>query len=165
VDYNIFLATRAREEALTGDTRQGMLTALAVTGGVITSAGILLAAVFAVLGVLPLVFIASVNVPMLAGCAFIVGLGVAPTLITCFGVIDTTVPAAALTEGFAWLVTGLSLGYGAGSALVGGIADAHGARVAFTVTIASGLTMGLLAQVLYHRLHESRQASQPVAVG
>jgi MFS family permease len=119
----------------------------------------------AVLGVLPLVFIASVNVPMLAGCAFIVGLGVAPTLITCFGVIDTTVPAAALTEGFAWLVTGLSLGYGAGSALVGGIADAHGARVAFTVTIASGLTMGLLAQVLYHRLHESRQASQPVAVG
>jgi uncharacterized membrane protein YdfJ with MMPL/SSD domain len=59
VDYNIFLATRAREEALVRGSRRGMLTALAVTGGVITSAGILLAAVFAVLGVLPLVALTS----------------------------------------------------------------------------------------------------------
>ena len=54
VDYNIFLVTRAREEtAARGDTRAAMVRALAATGGVITSAGILLAAVFAVLGVLP----------------------------------------------------------------------------------------------------------------
>ncbi|MFI6264125.1 MMPL family transporter [Micromonospora sp. NPDC051006] len=68
VDYNIFLATRAREEAATEGTRRGVLTALAVTGGVITSAGILLAAVFAVLGVLPLVTLTEIGV--------IVGLGV-----------------------------------------------------------------------------------------
>jgi len=61
VDYNIFLATRAREEALTSDTRSGMLAALRATGGVITSAGILLAAVFAVLGVLPLIALAQVG--------------------------------------------------------------------------------------------------------
>ncbi|GAA0263237.1 MMPL family transporter [Cryptosporangium japonicum] len=68
VDYNIFLVTRAREEALHHGTRDGIVTAVAVTGGVITSAGILLAAVFAVLGVLPLITLTEIGV--------IVGLGV-----------------------------------------------------------------------------------------
>jgi RND superfamily putative drug exporter len=67
VDYNIFLATRAREEALTSDTRSGMLAALRATGGVITSAGILLAAVFAVLGVLPLIALAQVGLIVCIG--------------------------------------------------------------------------------------------------
>ncbi len=63
VDYNIFLTARAREEmASTGDATASVVTALAVTGGVITSAGILLAAVFAVLGVLPLVLLAQLGV-------------------------------------------------------------------------------------------------------
>ncbi|TIC84891.1 MMPL family transporter [Nocardioides sp. GY 10113] len=61
VDYNIFLVTRAREEAAEHGPREGMLRALTVTGGVITSAGILLAAVFAVLGVLPLVALAQLG--------------------------------------------------------------------------------------------------------
>jgi len=61
VDYNIFLVTRAREEAAGHGAREGMLRSLAATGGVITSAGILLAAVFAVLGVLPLVVLAQVG--------------------------------------------------------------------------------------------------------
>lgn len=61
VDYNIFLVTRAREEAREHGPRLGMLRALTVTGGVITSAGILLAAVFAVLGVLPLVALAQLG--------------------------------------------------------------------------------------------------------
>ncbi len=61
VDYNIFLVTRAREESAGHGTREGMLRALAATGGVITSAGILLAAVFAVLGVLPLVVLAQIG--------------------------------------------------------------------------------------------------------
>ncbi|WP_193604476.1 MMPL family transporter [Nocardioides dongkuii] len=61
VDYNIFLVSRAREEAAEHGSRQGMLRALTATGGVITSAGILLAAVFAVLGVLPLVVLAQLG--------------------------------------------------------------------------------------------------------
>jgi RND superfamily putative drug exporter len=61
VDYNIFLVTRAREESAEHGTREGMLRALTATGGVITSAGILLAAVFAVLGVLPLVVLAQLG--------------------------------------------------------------------------------------------------------
>ena len=67
VDYNIFLVTRAAEEARGHGSRQGMLRALAATGGVITSAGILLAAVFAVLGVLPLVVLAQLGVVICVG--------------------------------------------------------------------------------------------------
>ena len=53
IDYNIFLMTRVREEALRRDARHGALVALAATGGVITSAGFVLAATFAVLATLP----------------------------------------------------------------------------------------------------------------
>jgi putative drug exporter of the RND superfamily len=53
IDYNIFLMTRVREEAQRRDARHGALTALAATGGVITSAGCVLAATFAVLATLP----------------------------------------------------------------------------------------------------------------
>ncbi len=67
VDYNIFLVTRAKEEAARHGARAGMLRALAATGGVITSAGILLAAVFAVLGVLPLVVLAQLGVVICIG--------------------------------------------------------------------------------------------------
>jgi RND superfamily putative drug exporter len=62
VDYNIFLITRAREEAATESTRTSMITALASTGGVITSAGILLAAVFTVLGVLPIITLTQLGI-------------------------------------------------------------------------------------------------------
>ncbi len=74
VDYNIFLTTRAKEEAEAAgthedeDTAEAIRVALAVTGGVITSAGILLASVFTVLGVLPLIVLTQIGV--------IVGFGV-----------------------------------------------------------------------------------------
>jgi len=68
VDYNIFLVTRIREETPELGTRAATRVALAVTGGVITSAGILLAAVFAVLGVLPLIVLTQIGV--------VVGIGV-----------------------------------------------------------------------------------------
>lgn len=55
VDYTIFLMTRAREEVAKIGNRDGILSALAVTGGVITSAGVVLAATFSVLLVVPYV--------------------------------------------------------------------------------------------------------------
>lgn len=67
VDYNIFLVTRAREEAVQHGTRTGMIRALSATGGVITSAGILLAAVFAVLGVLPLITLTQIGIIVCIG--------------------------------------------------------------------------------------------------
>jgi RND superfamily putative drug exporter len=68
IDYNIFLMTRVREEAHTRGTREGALVALSATGGVITSAGLVLAATFGVLATLPLVFLVEM--------AFTVALGV-----------------------------------------------------------------------------------------
>ncbi|HEU4943080.1 MAG TPA: MMPL family transporter, partial [Gaiellaceae bacterium] len=61
VDYNIFLMARVREEALGMPTHEAMRRGLAVTGGVITSAGVVLAGTFAVLGVLPLVALTQIG--------------------------------------------------------------------------------------------------------
>ena len=61
IDYNIFLMTRVREEALQAGTEQGALIGLSATGGVITSAGLVLAGTFAVLATLPLVFLAELG--------------------------------------------------------------------------------------------------------
>ncbi|MFE7499814.1 MMPL family transporter [Streptomyces albidoflavus] len=68
VDYNIFLMSRVREETALHGTREGVRRGLTTTGGVITSAGVVLAATFAALGVIPLAFLAQI--------AFIVAFGV-----------------------------------------------------------------------------------------
>ncbi len=93
VDYNIFLVTRAAEEARGRGAREGMLRALTATGGVITSAGIVLAAVFAVLGVLPLVVLAQLGVVICIG-----------VLLDTLVVRTLLVPALAvrLGDGFWW---------------------------------------------------------------
>jgi putative drug exporter of the RND superfamily len=88
VDYTIFLMTRAREEVTLLGHRRGMLHALTVTGGMITSAGVVLAATFGALSVLPLV--PSVQM------AVIVGVGV---LLDTFLVRSLLVPALALHIG------------------------------------------------------------------
>ena len=82
IDYTIFLVHRTRVEARTVGTRQGMVVALTATGGVITSAGVVLAAVFAALGLLPLVTLGQIGL--------IVGIGV---LVDTFIVRTLIVPA------------------------------------------------------------------------
>ena len=82
VDYTVFLVLRAREEAAEHDTVDAMVMAVGLTGGVITSAGIVLASVFAVLGVLPLITLTQVGL--------IVGLGI---LLDTFLVRTVVVPA------------------------------------------------------------------------
>jgi len=67
VDYNIFLMARVREEAHRMATRDAMLTSLAVTGGVITSAGVVLAGTFAVLAVLPLIALTQLGITVALG--------------------------------------------------------------------------------------------------
>jgi RND superfamily putative drug exporter len=67
VDYNIFLMTRVREEAVRHGTVEGTKRALAVTGGVITSAGVVLAATFAVLASLPLVMLVEIGILVAVG--------------------------------------------------------------------------------------------------
>ncbi|GAA3506196.1 MMPL family transporter [Streptomyces prasinosporus] len=102
VDYNIFLMSRVREESLRLGTRQGVLRGLVSTGGVITSAGVVLAATFAALGVIPLAFLAQV--------AFIVAFGV---LLDTLVVRSLLVPALALDLGpVAWWPGRLARGRG-----------------------------------------------------
>ena len=88
VDYNIFLMTRVREEVRRGDVRSGVLLGLERTGGVITSAGLVLAGTFAVLMLLPL--------EQLFQLGFAVALGV---LVDTFVVRTLLVPAVAFLAG------------------------------------------------------------------
>ncbi len=87
-DYNIFLAARVREESRQADTRQGTLRGLTVTGGVITAAGVILAATFAALAQLPSVSVTE------AGTAIAVGV-----LLDTLLVRTVLVPAALITIG------------------------------------------------------------------
>jgi RND superfamily putative drug exporter len=82
VDYTIFLVTRAGEETPLHGTRGGIVRAVSATGAVITSAGIVLAAVFGVLGVLPLIALTQLGI--------IVGLGI---LLDTFVVRTVVIPA------------------------------------------------------------------------
>ncbi|MDQ0728692.1 MMPL family transporter [Microbacterium sp. W4I20] len=88
IDYNIFLMTRVREESKAHGTREGILRGLSITGGVITSAGLVLAATFAALSVIPILFLVQL--------AFIVAFGV---LLDTFVVRSLLVPALAYDIG------------------------------------------------------------------
>lgn len=92
IDYNIFLMTRVREETGMLGVRAGTLKALIVTGGVITSAGIVLASTFAALNVIPILFLAEIS--------FIVAFGV---MLDTLIVRSLLVPALTLEVGkFMW---------------------------------------------------------------
>ena len=100
IDYNIFLMTRVREESRIHGTREGVRRGLAITGGVITSAGLVLATTFAALAVIPILFLAQL--------AFIVAFGV---LLDTFVVRSLLVPALVHDVGRAvWWPSKLSRG-------------------------------------------------------
>lgn len=114
VDYNIFLMSRVREESLRHGVREGVLRGLVATGGVITSAGVVLAATFAALGVIPLAFLVQI--------AFIVAFGV---LLDTVVVRSLLVPALVRDIGrLAWWPgrlsrpSGMTAGPGAGDGAV-----------------------------------------------
>ena len=88
IDYNIFLMTRVREETIKHGVTEGTIKGLVVTGGVITSAGIVLAATFASLSVIPILFLSEI--------AFIVTFGV---LLDTIVVRSLLVPALTLQIG------------------------------------------------------------------
>ena len=88
VDYNIFLMARVREETIEHGTRRGTIRGLAVTGAVITSAGLVLAGTFSTLAALPLVFLTEIG--------FTIAVGV---LIDTFLVRSLLVPALVLEIG------------------------------------------------------------------
>ncbi|MGI8881688.1 MAG: MFS transporter [Jatrophihabitans sp.] len=118
------------------------------------------ALVFAAL--IPLLLVAG-SVDVLYAIAVVVGLGIAPTLITGFGMVEQLMPARGLTEGLAWVTTGLNVGYGSLAAVVGAIADRHGAHNAFYVSVGAGVFVATGTTVLLLSLR--RVHRQPVVPG
>ncbi len=111
-------------------------------------------------GLLPLLFLAASSVPLVAVAAGLVGLGVAPILIGSFSLVESIVPTGSLTEGLTWIGSGLSVGYGIGTSVVGGIADRHGAHLAFLVPIGCAIGASVIVLVLAIRF---RRVPQPAA--
>ena len=86
----------------------------------------------------PLLFVP--NIPLLALALFVSGVSISPTFITAFGLIERVVPAAKLTEGITWVMTGIGIGMAIGSAASGWVIDQFGAGNGFWVSIVAGAT-------------------------
>ncbi|MFJ9029001.1 MFS transporter [Streptomyces sp. NPDC102274] len=75
------------------------------------------------------------SVPLLAGLGLLVGLCIAPALITGYTLVESLVPASARTEAFTWLTGAVALGQAAAVTVAGQLADAHGASSGFLVPL------------------------------
>ncbi|MBN8939811.1 MAG: MFS transporter [Rhizobiales bacterium] len=117
---------------------------------------LVLAIGLAALTTLPLLVIGSL--PVLAGVLFLAGAAVSPTLIISMGLIERVVPAAKLTEGVTWAMTGVGIGMALGSSLSGWVIDQFGAASGFWVSIAAGVMA--LATVLLGYRHVEEQARE-----
>lgn len=82
---------------------------------------------------------------LLTGFALLAGLLVAPTLITCFQLVETLVPATQLTEGLTWATTGITFGASAAAALAGLAVDAWGTPNAYWVSVAFSVATAVVA--------------------
>jgi len=99
------------------------------------------------------------SLPVLIGCAFLVGLTIAPVLVSGTSLVESRVGPGVLTESLAWTITGLTVGVTAGSAIAGAAVDAWGAERAFAVPAVAAAVAGLLSLVGAPLL----RASVPVA--
>jgi len=90
------------------------------------------------------------TVPLLALAIFVSGVAISPTFITAFGLIERRVPAAMLTEGITWVMTGIGIGMALGSFATGWVVDNFGAHNGFWVSVAAG-TVALLTVLLGQR--------------
>ncbi|MFG2560000.1 MFS transporter [Streptomyces sp. NPDC048496] len=96
------------------------------------------------------------SVPLLAGLGLLVGLSIAPALISGYTLVETLVPASARTEAFTWLTGSIALGQAAAVTVAGRLADAHGASTGFVVPLV-GTVLALVTLVtLRSRLTPAR---------
>jgi hypothetical protein len=102
------------------------------------------------------------HVLALAALALVAGFAISPTLISGAALVQQLVPAARLTEGLTWTITGLGMGVTVGAALSGRLIDAWGAQQAFVVSTVSAATAALLAHAGARWLRPQRKASPAV---
>jgi MFS family permease len=102
----------------------------------------------------PLPFVNTV--PMLALAVFVSGIAISPTFITAFGLIEQRVPAAMLTEGITWVMTGIGIGMALGSFVSGWVVDTHGPGHGFWVSVVASLLALLTVLTGQKTLADSR---------
>jgi MFS family permease len=94
---------------------------------------------------------------VLAPCLFVAGLGIAPTLISGFSLVERLVPPGQLTEGLTWATTGIVVGIAGASPVAGRLVDELGARRAFTVGVVSGAIAVVISLVGLKRLNSAAE--------
>ncbi|QNQ10350.1 MFS transporter [Sphingomonas alpina] len=119
-----------------------------------------LAIAIAVIAVTTLPLLVADTVALLALAIFVSGIGVSPTFITAFGLIERLVPQAMLTEGITWVTTGIGIGMALGSFAAGWTIDTFGAHNGFWVSVAAG-TIALTTVLLGQRVLGEPRAASP----
>nr|WP_311567211.1 MFS transporter [Photobacterium arenosum] len=99
---------------------------------------------------LPLFYV--YDIATLSASVFAAGIFFAPTMIIAMGLVESIVPSSKLTEGLTWMITGLGIGVAMGAAVAGWVIDEFGVKAGFMVTIASGMTVLLIAIACYRLL-------------
>jgi MFS family permease len=106
------------------------------------------------------------SVPSLAGLGLLVGLCIAPALITAYTLVDSLVPASARTEAFTWLTGAVALGQAAAVTVAGQLADAHGASAGFLVPLAgTALALATLLTLRSRLAPKDSVSSTPRGMG
>ncbi|GAA0948777.1 MFS transporter [Nonomuraea longicatena] len=100
------------------------------------------------------------GLPTLAAAVFVSGLFFAPTMIVVMRLVAQTVPAAQLTEGMTWAITGLSTGVALGAAVSGAMVDGYGVTGGFTVAVVAGGLAVLLTLAAQGRVHTARREAE-----
>jgi MFS family permease len=108
----------------------------------------------------PLPFIP--NLTVLAVNLFVGGFAISPTLVATMSLIEAEVPARRLTEGIAWVSTGIGVGLAPGAAIAGLLIDSHGASTAYWVPVVSGLLAAVIAWSTGHRGARTDTLLEPV---
>ncbi|WP_309050234.1 MFS transporter [Streptomyces sp.] len=104
------------------------------------------------------------SVLLLGALGLVVGLCIAPALITGYTIVETLIPASARTEAFTWLTGAVALGQAAAVTVAGRLADAHGASTGFLVPMA-GTALALVTLLALRSRLNPREASRVAARG
>lgn len=102
--------------------------------------------------------------PLLAGLGLLVGLSIAPALISGYTLVEALVPGSARTEAFTWLTGAVALGQAAAVTVAGRLADAHGASTGFLVPLV-GTVLALVTLVALRSRLLPRSSGRTVARG
>jgi MFS family permease len=106
----------------------------------------------------PLLF--ADTVLLLTAAIFVSGISISPTFITAFGLIERRVPAAMLTEGITWVMTGIGIGMALGSFASGWVVDTYGPQNGFWVSIVAGI-LALLTVLLGQKVLGTNDEASP----